>query len=1118
MSKGRINEQAHTSVFMNGKQAEDEMKKLSATADDFGKKKREAFEKNDLTAYKKWDGELKNVNKQIRNLKAESQSVEAVLKDLNGASYDEIGKAARKAAAEVRKMKQTDPGFKKASEDARVLNQRYKEMGIQLRGVENSGKSMFSSMANGFNKYFGMVTAFAASLTGVVLGFRKAIDTFNEFEERVDNLSALTGLAGDELKWLEDQAKQTSIGMVEGGVRIKQSANDIVDAYTMIGSQRPELLRNKEMLHQVTLEAIILSEAGKMKLEPAARALTVTLNQLNYSASESRRVINAIAAGSQAGAGNIEYLSEAMEKSGTSARIMGLEVEDMVGIIEAVAPKFAEARIAGNSLDKVLLKMREKNIGFKDGVFDVNRALDELRQRMASGESAAAMFGVEHAKMVEVLVQAQPEFNRYRDAVTGTDKAIEQAAINTDNNASRLAQAQNRLKLRMIDFGQQIAPVFTFSTNMVNKLIKGLMVMIDVFEKHGRTIITATAMIVAYTVAINAASIAFKAKYYWLVMVEKAQRLFNTTVKMNPYAAAIALLTGLVVWLGLYAKKLGETTKAQQANANINKKVNDELGKQQSRVEILSKAVEDNTKALWFRKKALDELKQIVPGYNASIDEEGRLVKNNTEAIKNYLTELEKQIKLKAAQEELEELYRSKRDAERRLQAAEANEERSKSIYGTSSYSGSESGIGGNVAKYTMLQKAVNEVTKSKKQLSKVDEAITAVQNEISQSTVALAGDYEKLNTEITTTTEALEKQLSSSWLQENERFKLMMDIMRGNTDVGPIKPVGRMGDEENVDDGFADPFAGIQAMFDKKKMLLDQQRADGLIEQQDYNLMVEDLEVAHLLTMLEMRRQLGYDTMDIEKKLLDIRIKNQNDAEQKQIESQQRIMQQYQQFANIGASAIEDFMAGNADALKDGARQMIMMGLDILKANLQMAIAGATMQSLVQPDSILTFGASGLARAAVIVGLIEAAFAVVKGSVSGMIDRSFYSGGYTGNGSWDRPQGIVHSNEFVNNRFATANPTVRPVLDVIDYAQRTGTISSLNLPAAMAASQVTNYTYNTSTTYPATASDPQLMAAISELNTLLKQGIDARLVGNLDYYRQHNQIVDKYTKINQKP
>ena len=35
------------------------------------------------------------------------------------------------------------------------------------------------------------------------------------------------------------------------------------------------------------------------------------------------------------------------------------------------------------------------------------------------------------------------------------------------------------------------------------------------------------------------------------------------------------------------------------------------------------------------------------------------------------------------------------------------------------------------------------------------------------------------------------------------------------------------------------------------------------------------------------------------------------------------------------------------------------------------------------QPDSVASFGASGLARAAIIVGLIEAAFAVVKGVVS---------------------------------------------------------------------------------------------------------------------------------------
>lgn len=42
------------------------------------------------------------------------------------------------------------------------------------------------------------------------------------------------------------------------------------------------------------------------------------------------------------------------------------------------------------------------------------------------------------------------------------------------------------------------------------------------------------------------------------------------------------------------------------------------------------------------------------------MNEEGRLINNNKEAIDQYLVSLEKQIKLKAYQEELEELYRKK--------------------------------------------------------------------------------------------------------------------------------------------------------------------------------------------------------------------------------------------------------------------------------------------------------------------------------------------------------------------------------------------------------------------------------------------------------------------------
>lgn len=56
----------------------------------------------------------------------------------------------------------------------------------------------------------------------------------------------------------------------------------------------------------------------------------------------------------------------------------------------------------------------------------------------------------------------------------------------------------------------------------------------------------------------------------------------------------------------------------------------------------------------------------------------------------------------------------------------------------------------------------------------------------------------------------------------------------------------------------------------------------------------------------------------------------------------------------------------------------------------------------------------------------------------------NFYTGGYTSPGDWDQPQGIVHSNEFVANRFAVANPNLRPIFDAIDVAQRSGNVGNL--------------------------------------------------------------------------
>ena len=62
-----------------------------------------------------------------------------------------------------------------------------------------------------------------------------------------------------------------------------------------------------------------------------------------------------------------------------------------------------------------------------------------------------------------------------------------------------------------------------------------------------------------------------------------------------------------------------------------------------------------------------------------------------------------------------------------------------------------------------------------------------------------------------------------------------------------------------------------------------------------------------------------------------------------------------------------------------------------------------------------------------------------------------FFSGGFTDGAIDERePAGIVHGGEFVASAAAVRNPTIRPVLEMIERAQRSGAVARLNLGRAL--------------------------------------------------------------------
>ena len=452
----------------------------------------------------------------------------------------------QKAVNDIARMKRGSDEYNAKAKEIRTLKAIIQEHNQQLRTTEQRWSSL-NNVANGLKKYSGIILSFVGSLTGATLGFQKCAEEAEKFEENLDNLSALTGLGGKNLSWLGDQAKEMSVKTTESGIKIKQSATDILDAFTKIGSQRPELLKNKEALAAVTEDAIILSEAAKIELEPATASLANVMNQFNEKSSSSRRIINELAAGSQTGSGDLQYLSNAIEKCGTSAYLMGMKTNQTIGVVEAIAPKFKDASQAGNSFDKVLLTMKDKQIGYQSGLFNMNDALDELQTRFAKGEKASDLFGKEHAKMAEVLVMAKDDVIRYTEAVTGTDKALEQAAKNTNNRAAKRAQAMNRLKLVMIDLGEKVAPAITMGTNAFTSFLTYLSKAPTLFRENKQLILAlATAFVVLQGKTILATLASMKNRAAHLLEAAAKMKNATATAYLNTYAEQYRMTQGNV--------------------------------------------------------------------------------------------------------------------------------------------------------------------------------------------------------------------------------------------------------------------------------------------------------------------------------------------------------------------------------------------------------------------------------------------------------------------------------------------------------------------------------------------------------------------------------------------
>lgn len=1121
----------------------------------------------------------------------------------------EVQNNARAIQGEMRKLKREIDSCTVGSDEYIKKVRQYKQLDAalqehkaNLKSIETQTKANAVASQNWFqrgialfNQYSVAFLGFTAAYTGIAMKISEFRKKNMEKESSQANLKALTGLDDSSIEWLTKQAEKLSTTMDESGLRVKKSAREILEAYTMVGSKKPELLQDKEALNAVTIEAMRLAEAANIDLTEAVAGVTLAMNQYGAAADEASRYVNVLAAGSKMGAVGVDTQTESIVKAGVASSRAKVPIEQLVGVLETLGERGIEGSVAGTQLKTFFLRLEAGAKDTRPSVVGLQQALENLAKKNLDVTEMIKMFGLESITTAQALISSADKVKYYTDAVTGTNIAVEQAAINSATMEAKMAQLKNQINETGMALAKDLAPVFSKFTNWATKFVMALPPIVSFLKKYGTSLTVAIAALslytlqtqiatkatvawnavltffqtqiggfraamAAYNVALTGATNAqiemtaavkgtnivtqagviavglLKAAYYALTFQMAACTRTLKTLKVamaeSGWGIAILAIGAAAAAVVNYNEKRKEQIRLAQEARDAEKALYKEYDEAKAKVKMLRKTASDYTATLEEREAAIKKLQELAPEYQASISKEGELIETNTGKLDDYLQRLRESIALEAYKSKLVELYQQQADAEEA--AAEAS-----SKYWAIRQQNTLQGYNRNglVAK-TLRAMGLEAEGEAEEALNKANQTLADINKKIEDT------DARR---------EELQKKLG------------VVEGGNGGDDDDNKPTITPKADDKKNSERIKKEIAAIELEVKEKQNILRQSYVEGKIDKRKYNAEMQNLEMERLKRTLEIAGLEPDKVAEIQGRILDIQMKAKEELDKMSFdksadEDLKRYHEQTQKIEDelldrisvidsslqLGVIAQEEYNAkiaevwekydadmqsahkayltkirekkdetqeelsglaktfkeagldlkdlaedigesigvglagaleGEMDTVKNALKSMLNIIIDAIE---KMVIAAEVESTLLSLTGLGT--GAGLANLAKLVG-IKIAFAALKEAVN-----SFDVGGYTGIGRWDEPAGIVHKGEFVANRHALANPAVKAVLDVVDNAQRRGTVANLTSDDIRAVASRPGTDINSGQTLVTKPADDKVSR---ELLSLLRQNVE---------------------------
>lgn len=819
-------------------------------------------------------------------------------------SIPAIQKKVRELTRDVKKMTIGTEEYNKTVKSIAELNSILAEHKKAVRGVAEESETLgdkLGGMADFFNKWYYSLQTGIDALGGITTTIRQCVNDYADMEEAMADVQKYTGQTSaqvhdmnEDFKQMDTRTSREQLNALAGaagrlGITNKEMIEEFVDGADKINVALGDDL-GEGAVDKIGKLAHMFGEDDKKGLRGAMLATGSAVNDLAQSSSA-----------------NAGYIVDFTADLSGVAIQAGMTQSQIMGLASALDQNMQEEATASTVFSQLITKMFQEPARFAALAGEdvkqfttllktnANEALMKFLSAMqASGgfDKMAPLFSemkLEGTRAVGVLSSVASHLDQVREAQTVAFNAYNEGSsvldeFNVQNNTVQagIDKAKKQFLDLSIELGEKLLPLVKQGISTGSLAVKSLSAITNFVISHRRALITLTATVAAYVAGVKLSVLwnkravatekmlviwhAIQNKWLMTIMLRHAvlngamsktvalQKMLNIVIGANPLGAFLAVITAVTTALVLYRQKLDDAAIAQNKINDIKKDAAAKSAEEETHIRTLIDAAKDETLSMDERRKAVNKLNQIIPNYNAQLDTTTGKYKASKKALDGYLQSLQRKYELEGAKDELKrigsEIAKERVNLRKATEDLKKAQDRSRKANNSAVYMPTtwQAGIG--IATSTLSEeRAVSDSNEKLRKLYAERKGITEVYGS------DLEKDAANSNSNSTSTTQ-------SGSGGDNETNSSSHESTKSDPEVERQKLV-----QKELD--------SITADYETKRTKAKEDYLKGSIAtQEDYNRKVEDLELEELNKKLEVAGLEPKKRAEIEKKILDYKVK----------------------------------------------------------------------------------------------------------------------------------------------------------------------------------------------------------------------------------------------------